>query len=188
MSKNSHRKLSEDVRDEIASHEPTRFQVPHVNTTIQGWPVTLHKNKGHTMLIFASPATEASEAKFMAAYGSQNPDFVFGLIRQLANVSPQTRRLSIHRYEGEPPDVKSLKFATAALEGMSPRDPLDAMICTQLVAFQSLSMMSAGEMADASGYPDREREEQSLNGFSRIYCSLSEARERCRNSDFERRI
>jgi hypothetical protein len=137
MSKNSRRKLSEDVRDKSASLTQTQQQqkeensleprspIPVVNTTIQGWPVTLHKYKGHTMLTFVS-AEPPDQAKFMAAYGSQDPDFVFGLIRQLANVTPRIRRSSsVYRYEGEPPDVETIKFALDALAGMEPRDTLD---------------------------------------------------------------
>ena len=74
---------------------------PCIETTIQGWPVTLLKFRGQTSFTFAPTGSpgEISDAQFLAAYGSKKPEFVFGLISQLANVGPRS----------ESPDVEGLK-------------------------------------------------------------------------------
>ena len=73
-------------------------------------------------------AGELTEAEFMAAYRSQDPEFIYGLIHQLANVG-YTRSGC--------PDVEGFKFALAAVRGMAPRNPIQAEIRAQMVVIHS---------------------------------------------------
>ena len=146
-----------------------------VETTIQGWPVTLLKYKGRTHFTFTPTgrAGEISEAQFLAAFGSEDPEFVWGLVSQLANVGAHSGS----------PDVEGLKFALAAVSGMAPRDPLDALTCAQTAAVHSISMMYADRLADASPYTlDMAREESSLNRLLRTYSALTAALDHHRNA------
>ena len=146
-----------------------------VETTIQGWPVTLLKYKGRTHFTFTPTgrAGEISEAQFLAAFGSEDPEFVWGLVSQLANVGAHS----------ESPDVEGLKFALAAVSGMAPRDPLDALTCAQTAAVHSISMMYADRLADASPYTlDMAREESSLNRLLRTSSALTAALDHHRNA------
>jgi hypothetical protein len=148
-----------------------------VQTTIQGWPVTLLKCNGRTYFhvhVYAHQmAEQISEAQFMAAYGSKDPEFVWELIRQLANVGPHSKS----------PDVEGLKFALATVEGMAPRDPLEALICAQMAAVHSISMMYADRTSDAAPYTmDMAREEQSFTRLSRTYSALTTALDRHKNA------
>ena len=146
-----------------------------VETTIQGWPVTLLKYKGRTHFTFTPTgrAGEISEAQFLAAFGSEDPEFVWGLVSQLANVGAHS----------ESPDVEGLKFALAAVSGMAPRDPLDALTCAQHAAVHSISMMYADRLADASPYTlDMSREESSLNRLLRTSSALTAALDHHRNA------
>ena len=152
-----------------------------VETTIQGWPVTLVKYKGRAQFTFTPTgrAGEISEAQFLAAFGSEDPEFVWGLVTQLANVGAHSKS----------PDVEGLKFALAAVSGMAPRDPLDALTCAQTAAVHSISMMYADRLADASPYTlDMAREESSLNRLLRTSSALTAALDRHRNAGlhFER--
>ena len=146
-----------------------------VETAIQGWPVTLLKYKGRTHFTFTPTgrAGEISEAQFLAAFGSEDPEFVWGLVSQLANVSPHSGS----------PDVEGLKFALAAVSGMAPRDPLEALTCAQTAAVHSISMMYADRLADASPYTlDMAREESSLNRLLRTSSALTAGLDRHRNA------
>jgi hypothetical protein len=146
-----------------------------VETTIRGWPVTLLKYKGRTDFTFmpTGRAGEISEAQFLAAFGSEDPEFVWELLHQLANVGPHS----------ESPDVEGLKFALAAVSGMAPRDPLDALTCAQMAAVHSISMMYADRLADAAPYTlDMAREEPSLTRLLRTYSALTTALDHHRNA------
>ena len=137
--------------------------------------MTLLKYKGRTDFTFmpTGRAGEISEAQFLAAYGSEDPEFVWALVSQLANVGPHS----------EFPDVESLKFALAAVSGMAPRDPLDALTCAQMAAVHAISMMYADRLADASPYTlDMAREERSLNRLLRTYSALTTALDHHRNA------
>jgi hypothetical protein len=137
--------------------------------------VTFLKYKGRTHFTFTPTgrAGEISEAQFLAAFGSKDPEFVWGLVSQLANVGAHS----------ESPDVEGLKFALAAVSGMAPRDPLDALTCAQHAAVHSISMMYADRLADASPYTlDMAREESSLNRLLRTSSALTAALDHHRNA------
>ena len=135
---------------------------PCLTTTIDGFPVSLLKDKRQTRFTFKFDGSARKQAQFLAAYGSQDPDFVFGLIAQLANLGAQS----------ESPDVVGFKFALSAVRGMAPRDVLEGMNCTQAAAFHLTSMMFADRSAEAPGYTDMESAEQSSSRLSRTYSAL----------------
>lgn len=142
--------------------------------TIQGLSVGMVKDGDQTSstIIFNGTPGEISQSQFMAAYGSEDPDFVYGLISQLANVGPQSKL----------PDVNGFKFGLAAVRGMAPRDPLDAMICAQMAMVHQISMMFAERLAKAAPYPlDMASEEQPFTRIVRTRCALTTAFERHRD-------
>lgn len=146
---------------------------PCVETIIQGLPVTLLKRENQTSFTFKPTGQpgEISEAQFMAAYGSQDPDFVYGLIGQLANVGSKSRF----------PDEQGIKFALSAVRGVAPRDPVEAMLCAQMAVVQSSAMMFANRLVHAEELAERESAERSFNRLLRTYCALTEAFDRHRN-------
>lgn len=120
---------NDSVENRIAAHRMYEEQQKRnacVNTRIQGCPVTLVRYRGETQFTFdrTGEAGAISEAQFLASYGSQDPDFVYGLMRQLANVA--------HLRSGGP-DARSFEYALAAVRGMVPRDPIEAEIRAQMV-------------------------------------------------------
>ncbi len=65
-------------------HKP--IAEPCVQTTIQGLSLTLVKHGNRTHFTFTTTGAALGQEEFMATYGSKDPDFVYGLIGQLANV------------------------------------------------------------------------------------------------------
>jgi hypothetical protein len=167
------------MREELArqNYEAPRKPVDnsYINTKIQGVPVTLIKiNDRTTAFTFNhNDPGVISQPEFLASYGSQDPDFVYGLITKLANAGAA----------GECPDAEGLKFALAAVRGMAPRDPLEATLCANMAVIHSSMMMFAHRLAHAEELPEIESAERSLNRLSRTYCGLTEAFDRHRNGD-----
>ena len=133
-----------------------------------------------------SRAGEISKAQFLASYGSNDPDFVFGLISQLANINPKIRQLSVTGYQSEAPDVDYLRLALAIVRGMAPRDPLEAMTCAQMFAVHSISTLFGKRLADAIWYQDIECAEQCLSRLVSTHCALTAAFDRHRDVSGQR--
>ncbi|MGA8903294.1 MAG: hypothetical protein WB528_27990 [Bradyrhizobium sp.] len=154
-----------------------------IHTTVQGCEATFVKIKGHTSLFFGGfeEPSEIKEAEFLASCGSRDLNFAFGLLAQLANVSPRRRQLSVTGYEDEAPDVEAFNSLFAYLRAMAPRDPLDAIICAETGVFDSLSMMFSDCLNQALVFLDMESEAQSYTKLSRRFTAVSEALERHRS-------
>jgi hypothetical protein len=101
---------SMDKMTEHEKYEALENSKRCVQTTTQGVKVVLLKDDQTTTFTFTFTGQpgEITQEEFMAAYGSQDPDFVYGLIRQLANATSQ----------GGYPDVDRFKFALSAVRGM----------------------------------------------------------------------
>jgi hypothetical protein len=147
-----------------------------IDTTIQGMSVTLLRtNDNETVFTFkpSGKAGEITEAQLLAAYGSEDPAFVYGLMRRLASVGSK----------GGSPDVESFEFALAAVRGMAPRNPVEAELRALMVVILSSIMKVANRLAETEDPAEMESAEQSLNRLSRTYCGLTEAFDRHRNED-----
>ena len=167
------------TRDEMERQMSAAPKMPPcINTTIQGMPVTLMKCGDETCLSFtvasSAKAGEITEAEFMAAYGSQDDEFVYGLMHQLANVGYSRSGC---------PDVEGFRFALADVRGMAPRDTLEAKICAQMFVVHSSAMKVAKRLAQAEELAEIERLERSLNRLLRTFCALAAALDRHRNRD-----
>jgi hypothetical protein len=167
---------NDSIEDEVAAHETQQKRNWCVETRIQGRPVTLIRCDGRTQFTFhpTGEAGELSEAQFLASYGSQDPDFVYGLMRQLASVGSSANG---------GPDAPSFELALAAVRGMAPRNPMEAELRAQMVVIHSTMMKVANRLAEAEEGAEIESLERSLNRLSRTYCSLAEAFDRHRNGD-----
>ncbi len=114
---------------------------------------------------------QVDEAAMQATFGSANPEFVLGLVRQLTNIS------SI----GETPDEEGLAFVTAVVSGIEPRDQQEAMLAGQMAAVHNAVMTTARQLAIAVDVRKREVMERSLNRLTRTYAMQLEALRRYRN-------
>jgi hypothetical protein len=100
-------------------------------TTSQGVSFSSVKRENRTDLTFFLSGEEET-ARFMEAFGSQDPDFVFELLRQVANS-----------------DEQGIKFMMSVIRGLKPQDQTEAMIGTQMAAVHSAMMTAANRLAHA---------------------------------------
>lgn len=146
-----------------------------VVTTIQGVKVTLLKEDQTTTftLTFTGQPGEITLEQFMAAYGSQDPDFVFGLIGQLANATSR----------GGYPDADRFKFALSVVRGMKPRDPIEAQLLAQNAMMLPMMTELANRFGRAEEPAEIESAERAFNRVSRTSCAVTAAFDHHRNGD-----
>ena len=170
------RKKSLDQMTEYEKYKALENSKRCVVTTIQGVKVTLLKLDDQTTTFtftFTGQPGEITQEQFMAAYGSQDPDFVYGLIGQLANASSQ----------GGYPDADRFKFALSAVRGMKPRDPIEAQLLAQNAMMLPMMTKLANGFGRAEGPAEIESAERAFNRVSRASCAVTAAFDHHRNGD-----
>jgi len=96
------------------------------------------------------------------ALGSQDPDFIWGLVGQLADASTRFN------------DGEGLNFMLSVIKNIHPRDCIDAMLGAQMVAVHMSMMNYVDELArlDHTPQPQQEMAERTLNKLSRTFATL----------------
>src|SRR3954453_5237000 len=73
----------------------------------------------------------------MNALGTASPDFMDGILRQLTNAASP----------GREPSEAEINFMLSVVEGIEPRDQVEAMLATQMAAVQMATMTFARRLA-----------------------------------------
>jgi hypothetical protein len=129
------------------------------------------KRENTTYLTFQL-STEEQTSEFMAAFGaSKDPDFVFELIRQVANATPNSRYA----------DDQSIKFMMSVIRGIKPRDQTEAMIGAQMAAIYSATMTATNRLAHAETTAEMDSAERAVNKLARTFAGLIETLNRYRS-------
>jgi hypothetical protein len=139
-------------------------------TTSQGVSFSSSKRENRTNLTFELSGEEET-SRFMEAFGSRDPDFVFELLRQVANTTANSRF----------PDEQGIKFMMAIITGLKPRDQTEAMIGAQMAAVHSAMMTAANRLAHAETPAAMDSAERAVNQLGRTFAALVETLNRYRN-------
>jgi len=94
------------------------------------------------------------------AFGSQDPDFVYGFVMQLAHASTRFQ------------DGEGINFILAAIKNIHPRDCIDAMLGGQIAALNMSLMNYIDEFARLRGTPEQEMAERAVNRLARTIVML----------------
>ena len=106
----------------------------------------------------------------MRAFGTKEPDFVHGLIHQIASAGSK----------GQYPDESGMKFMFAAFKGIEPRDQIDAMLAAQMVATHVATMRFANRLGHVETPQEHDSAERTFNKLARTFAALVEALQRYR--------
>lgn len=94
------------------------------------------------------------------ALGSQDPDFIWGLVSQLSQAST---RFS---------DGEGLNFMLSVIKDIHPRDGIEAMLGAQMAAVHMSMMTFVDEFARLGNTPQQEMAERAMNKLSRTFATL----------------
>jgi hypothetical protein len=94
------------------------------------------------------------------ALGSQDPDFIWGLVSQLSQASTRFN------------DGEGLNFMLSVIRNIHPRDGIEAMLGAQMAALHMSMMNYMDEFARLGHTPEQEMAERAVNKLSRTFATL----------------
>ena len=112
----------------------------------------------------------------MEALASADPDFVNGIVSQLANASGRGRDI----------DEYGLNFMLSVIKDIEPRDQLEAMLAA-MAAVHVASMTFARRLAGVENIPQQDSAERAFNKLTRTFAMQMEALKRYR-TDAEQKV
>ena len=112
------------------------------------------------------------QSLLMEALGTGEPDFLHGLLEQLANVGTKGRVV----------DERGLNFMLAVVKGVEPKDQVEAMLAAQMAAVHNATMAFARRLNHVENIPQQDSAERAFNKLARTFAAQVEALKRYRSS------
>ena len=118
------------------------------------------------------PDLAQGERLMAGVLGVADRDAMYGMLRQLLKAGVR----------GGQPDAATFSFMISMVEGIKPRDAIEAMLVTQMVSVHVLAMRCAHYLADADHLDQQESASRALGRLNRIFPAQIEAlnRHRCK--------
>lgn len=117
------------------------------------------------------PDPELGERLMADALGVADLDAMHGILRQLVRASVNGRK----------PDAVGLAFMIAMVEGIRPRDAVEAMLAAQMVSVHVMTMRCAHQLAGAQDVVQQESSARALGRLARTFPAQIEALNRYRS-------
>ncbi len=136
------------------------------------------KNDGVTRIEVDHPTPSVGYALLMNALGTTDPDFLNGLLWQLANARSQGKSL----------DENGLNFMLSLVIGVEPKDQVEAMLAAQMAAVHNATMTFARYLAHVENIPQQDSAERAFNKLARTFASQVEALKRYRSKGEQKMI
>ena len=116
------------------------------------------------------PDKRIAHVLLMDAFGSADQEFVDGVLRQLANTGSH----------GKEVDEGGLNFLVSVINGVEPRDHLEAMLAAQMAVVHVASMTLARRLANVETIQQQDSAERAFNKLTRTFATQMEALKRYR--------
>ena len=107
----------------------------------------------------------------MNALGTTSPDFMDGLLRQIMNAASP----------GQEPSETDINFVLSVVNGIAPRDEVEAMLASQMAAVHMATMTFARRLAHVDTLPQQDSAERAFNKLARTFTTQVEALKRYRS-------
>jgi hypothetical protein len=153
-----------ETKDLVTPYEPTPYEraamvayvarkkekplAPRMKVSIKGDVATISPDH---------PEAGTGHLLLMEALGTTEPDFVDGLLGQLANVGTQGRVI----------DERGVNFMLAMVKGVEPKDQVEAMLAAQMAAVHMSTMTFARRLAHVENIPQQDSAERAFNKLAR---------------------
>jgi hypothetical protein len=129
------------------------------------------ENDGVTALEPDHPEASTARIRLLEALGSDDCDFLAGLLKQLCNVGSKGRSV----------DEEGLNFMLAMVKGIEPRDQVEAMLAAQMAATHNATMTFARRLNQVETIPQQDSAERAFNKLARTFAAQVEALKRYRS-------
>ena len=118
------------------------------------------------------PQPSIAYLQLLEALGSNDFDFLNGLLKQLCNVGSTGRSI----------DEDGLNFMLAMVKGIEPRDQVEAMLAAQMAAVHNATMTFARRLNHVENIPQQDSAERAFNKLARTFAAQVETLKRYRSS------
>ena len=132
--------------------------------------IKVKKRDGETIVETRPRDLPVEDTVYRDAFGSEDPDFIEGLIGQLFNAGTQ----------GQHGDGKGPNFMLAVIHGIEPRDQVESMLAAQMAAVHMATMTFARRLAHVDTIPQQDSAERAFNKLARAFATQVEALKRYR--------
>ncbi|MCJ2032735.1 hypothetical protein [Methylobacterium sp. J-068] len=134
-----------------------------------GIRVTREKARVTTGPDHVDPVT--GSINLMNALGTASLPFMNGLLSQIANMASH----------GSEPDEAGINFVLSVVDGIEPRDEIEAMLASQMAAVHLATMTFARRLAHVDNLSQQEGAERAFNKLARTFTTQVEALKRYRS-------
>ena len=172
-----------EAKDLAKPYEPTPNECAAAEAYLARRKATPHsprlrvlKNNGTTEISPDHPEPALGLILLMEALGTTDPDFVNGLLGQLAAVGTHDRA----------PDEAAINFMLAVIKGVEPKDHVEAMLAAQMAAVHNAAMTFARRLAHVDNIAQQDSAERAFNKLARTFVSQVEALKRYRTGGEQR--
>ena len=100
-----------------------------------------------------------------------DPNVLDGLLHQIARLGSYCK----------PVDDAAANFVLGFVDAMKPRDPAEALLCTQMAAIHQATMQMAKRLNHVESIPQQDSAERAINKLSRSFAAQMEALRKHRN-------
>jgi hypothetical protein len=108
------------------------------------------------------PDPSIGHVVLMEALGTVDPDFLDGLVGELAHAVMQGRTV----------DERILNFMLSLVKGVKPTDQVEAMLAAQMAAVHMATMMLARQLAQVKTLPQQDSAERAFNKLARTFAAV----------------
>lgn len=134
--------------------------------------IKVGQGKGGATTRSDHPDLATGTVNLMNAVGTASLPFMQGLLRQVTNVASQ----------GQQPDEANINFVLAVVNGIEPRDEIEAMLGAQMAAVHMATMTFARRLAHVENLPQQDGAERAFNKLARTFCTQMDALKRYRST------
>jgi hypothetical protein len=132
--------------------------------------VKVSEKDGVTQVAPNHIAPEVGRALLMQALGTTDPYFADGLLHQLA----------VAGMHGRTVDERELNFKLSIVNGIKPKDQVEAMLAAQMAAVHMATMTFARRLMHVENLPQQDSAERAFNKLARTFAAQVEALKRYR--------
>jgi hypothetical protein len=162
------------------TYEPTPQESQAVTTYMAGVKAkpavpgikVVQGKDGSNQLALNHPDTLVASCLLLEAVGTKDPDFLGGILGQLANVASK----------GQTVDEAGLNFMVSMVKGVAPRDQVEAMLAVQMAAVHDATMTLARRLNKSETIPQQDSAERAFNKLARTFTAQVEALKRYRSA------
>lgn len=116
------------------------------------------------------PEQGIGQTLLMQAIGTTNPDFLDGILAQLANAGSHGPKL----------DERALNFMLSVVKDIEPQDQMESMLAAQMAAVHMATMTFARRLEHVENIPQQDSAERAFNKLARTFTTQMEALKRYR--------